>query len=707
MPQVLPFAIDSPVAPSSTDATTTAPPVIALPSTHVPASLTNASTPPPPPLATLSESVVAAADAPPPTPLSALQNPTVQWPPPQLLAPHTNIPTPLASNERPPNAALQAVVGHDEVAFVGYNNHNHDIEDDESSIDNSCNDNDNDGAPLPTKVNEAIRRNLLGPDAGDFTDVVLLCSDGVEIPVCRSLLAIRSEYFKNLFYLPFREKRSTSIPVNIHSSPLNEVLHFAYTDSSPLIESMEAIIAAKRDSRVVSPTRSPSFSPGTSPRQEFGGRVTSNTGIRQAADGNIRNPGVRASTSYPLPDDPLFTSVLGKRRQPEPADLVTSIVNIVDLASVADYVELPLLAKKAISIVTELTTFLPFAVCPAFQAVTERPIRLFRPLKEQLRSTIRFNPYECFGIPDMRACISHSISGSSPTPNFPRTVANLSEQTLQTILSDSDIVTSETYLFETLFFWLTGSLVNTIRTANESRIEEWKQSSKWPAAKRLVQFIDLERLKPSFIRDYILPLGIVDTKRLFDTFLQQALQAERGRPFFDNFRGGSRWFNDRKRIRATSPIAKLFILNGPRMNSGRHEWSFRIVKNSPVFWIGIMKFGCRFDGAPSIIFDGDRGWGYSTSGKISPLLGTDYSKSKKPPGPRLTDGDVVKIILNLTKSGTLTVNGPASPKSFPAFREMRTRVSSFSLVVSFSLPGEIELISEKHHLTSSLHTSDL
>lgn len=702
MPQNLPdTAYTAPTHPS--DSPSHSPFVVPVPVAASPPLMSEEHSTTPHPSIAVSNGEVAAADAPPPTTFSPVQPPSGPLSAsPNLVPPSANIIQPTTTTDTPPlDVTPQMSGGNFDIATDSSN----DLPDDTNDLTNLDNVYNDSGDEFPhfSRVVDAIRRNLLGPRAAEFTDCVLLCADNVKVPICRSLLAARSLYFKNLFYLPFQESRETVVTVAINSNSLNEVLHSVYTDVCPLLESIKTAIAvAKKESNNMAKVRPGNPSNNLSLRALNGSCATTDSGLGTLFGANAAILAARtSSTMRSYLDDSLNASVLGKRRQPEPVDHVVLVNNAVELVYAADYLQLPGLSKKAASLVIELTSAVPHTVCPAFQAVLHQPsLPTLERVDYHLRALIRRHPYGCLGIPDIRACLSKTASSSiSEGPEFPHAIAQLTEKTLEIILKDSDVFTSETYLFEFLFYWLTGSLISSVRGASKLQIEEWKGSLKWPAAKRLAEHIDLERVKPSFIQDYILPLGIIDSDRLFNTFLQQALQSERGRPLFDNFRGGSCWPNEKKRMRSNSPITKMVALNGPRMESGRHEWIFRIVKNSPTFLIGIVKEGVKVEKGLIHLFDGDRGWAYSTSGKIFPLSGTDFARAKAPPGPKLMDGDTVRVILNLTKSGTLTIIARDDPKSFPAFREMRSKASSFSLVVALTRPGEIELLSEKHHLT--------
>lgn len=666
-----------------------------------------------------------------------------------------------------------------------------------------------------TKLLDAIRQSLLGPDAAEFADVTLTTTDNVEIPACRALLAIRSPYFKKLFFLPFIEREQRKVPINLHSVPLLQVLHFAYTDSCPLLKMAEQTVESLSDSHEhhrekskFHPIRHRRFHP-VNQRPPFGHNAP--------YDGQDPFPGrfAPSMSNQNAPSASPNDSALGKRRQPDAgANMnarIPSVNSLIELLRAADYVQMGSLSKRVLAATRELLESAPRMACAVFEALCSSPTPpadVCAPLFRQAAYSIRQNPRECLGVPDVRSRIGSAGPRTSPVsmsrplhfspspasavpgvnatapvsgnaasctarnPNSILTemlspglaiagirsastaqeqtrdhvypVCLLSEKSLDKILSDPDIFTSETYLFEVLFTWATNGALITDLKMNPSKfkvalctpiyrsnknpnnnnnkdkdinktvinnstdpstshgngcnnaINNSETNPRWEVAKRLAERIDLERLKPSFIRDYVMRSGLVDSERLYKTFMQQALEAERGRPLFDNFRGGSRWVGGTNRIRATSVVGLNFPLQCPWLTSGRHEWSFRVIPNSSIVWLGVMGRETRNDSSP--FFENGGGWAYATDGRISPVENSDFVKKPGPVGPKVCNGNIVRVVLNLTKSGTLTVVVDGSPKSLSAFKDLRSKARRFLPAVALSAPAEIELIGEKHHL---------
>lgn len=539
------------------------------------------------------------------------------------------------------------------------------------------------------RVLDAIRHSLLGPDASEFADVVLTTTDGMRLPACRALLAIRSPYFRKLFFLPFVERDQRTIPVNMKAAPLREVLHFAYTDTSPLLQAATLATSDQRDSNERShidnrpcPSRRNSSQQASAPR-------------------TLYPPFVNHS------DNEAFgtygpNSLLGKRRysQGRNSDL-PSIASLIELLHAADYVQMSALSESTIAAIRGLLDVLPRLACEMYEALySTAHTDDFTKLQQQAATMVRQNPRECFGVPDWRTRVSVGPRAVPPPlradSSETYSIQVLSESALDAILADPDIFSSETYLFEALFAWATGALVTDLCTSVGTRaLEEARNTTRWPAALRLSTRIDLERSKPSFLRDYVLPSGLIPLERVHNTFMHQALEAERGRPFFDNFRGGSRWSGDLKKVSTASFNPINYPLQCPWFNSGRHEWTFRIIRGGPCLWLGVAG---RIPPPNAHLFcDGNFGWAYSTTGRVLPQNASVFRHKTGPVGPAIRDGECVRLILNLTRVGTLTLVTPNN-NTVCAFSNLCSKAKRFVPVVALSAPAEVELVTEKHYM---------
>lgn len=65
---------------------------------------------------------------------------------------------------------------------------------------------------------------------GDISDVVLKGTDGRTVVAVRSILAMRSRFFKSLFFGDFSESTMTTVPLGYSSLVLRAVVEYCYTD---------------------------------------------------------------------------------------------------------------------------------------------------------------------------------------------------------------------------------------------------------------------------------------------------------------------------------------------------------------------------------------------------------------------------------------------------------------------------------------------
>lgn len=89
--------------------------------------------------------------------------------------------------------------------------------------------------PSAATVTNVLIESLTLPDDGKASDGVLITSDNKRIPVIRHVLALRSQYFKKLFFSDFRESSSTQVNVDIPCATLLPALQFAYADDAECV----------------------------------------------------------------------------------------------------------------------------------------------------------------------------------------------------------------------------------------------------------------------------------------------------------------------------------------------------------------------------------------------------------------------------------------------------------------------------------------
>lgn len=88
---------------------------------------------------------------------------------------------------------------------------------------------------------------FLGESAAEVCDVTIVTSDDEKIPACKALLAIRSMYFKNLFFSDFQEKDSEDVSIGFTARVMRNLLEFAYSGRSQLTERINATYEGNRD----------------------------------------------------------------------------------------------------------------------------------------------------------------------------------------------------------------------------------------------------------------------------------------------------------------------------------------------------------------------------------------------------------------------------------------------------------------------------
>lgn len=382
----------------------------------------------------------------------------------------------------------------------------------------------------------------------------------------------------------------------------------------------------------------------------------------------------------------------------------------MDLALAADYLHILPLLSRVCSALRDIMRAHPHIACDILQTFSDVPSSpQFSRLLDAAVSAIRQRPAHALLVDDMESGFTRPVCGTSG-------VLCLQENTLRRLLNDNDLFTSECYLFQVLFCWASCgySLSLMSNKAGARRIEgadifyapgnvtgaEWdnvRNSERWNAGKRLLKCIDLERLKPSFIRDFVRRSGLASVELLCTTFENQALEAERGRALYDNLRGGSTWPHGGKTLCATTggSVGKNYTLRAPWLQNGRHEWMFRIVKLATCFWLG---FATTVPTIGPVYTHGSAAWAISGDGRaIEP-----HQEGGKGTitGPRLKEGKTVRLVLNLIKSGTVTVMVEGDSRTYGMFRELLSRGSSFCLVACLNAPGCIELIGEQHLLST-------
>lgn len=88
------------------------------------------------------------------------------------------------------------------------------------------------------------------PSTSPFADVSILTSDDGRIPANKTMLGIRSSYFRNLFFSRFAEAGASSVSVPLRTEPLTQTIQFVYTGDCSLIHEALKYISSQSTSVV-------------------------------------------------------------------------------------------------------------------------------------------------------------------------------------------------------------------------------------------------------------------------------------------------------------------------------------------------------------------------------------------------------------------------------------------------------------------------
>lgn len=500
-------------------------------------------------------------------------------------------------------------------------------------------------------VTTAIESGLLGPRADVFSDVVLVARDGVRVPAVRALLAVRSSYFRARLYTSYEDRKHATLSVPFGSVAVREVLRFAYTDQSRLVCDAQD---AAQDASIAGP-----------------------------AGYHLLAKRKRPAATGCCDEDAL-------PMQPE------DICHLMELITAADYFDIPQLAERAGKAAAALVREAPELTCLMLEAVRRFPaVDIAAPdVLITAKDLLRREPDKCLLVNDCRTFARavkrarSSDSSSGEVHSVHAGVLVLGDKCLREVLEDLELYASETYLFQVLYHWATeGRCLQFLHSGGVDAAEK-PSNPRWSQAKNLIECINLGRVKASFIEDCVVPSGLVERHEIFAAYRQIALQAERRDLLHNKFRALARWDNKSRTITGPSKREyRAFVLDTPWITKGVHEWVFRLDKEN----------GCSFIGFTSVLpmedFFGNAttGWAYGLNG-----LCTHASKLCKTSGPRVEPGNTFKVVLNLAKSGTMSVLVGGAKKTFVAFIGMKKETSQFVPTVYLKKPASITLLDERH-----------
>lgn len=387
-------------------------------------------------------------------------------------------------------------------------------------------------------------------------------------------------------------------------------------------------------------------------------------------------PVIRDVLSY-LYTDKLAVPEEGKKRQCTP-----TVDRLTTLLLAADYLSIPaLVAHVTAKLKVHLDSHLQH-VCAVFQTAPSHS-----QIAQYCLKLIRDHPKKCLRHPAYPHADPANVHRRTDLPCL-----LLDNLHITPIINHQDIRTSERFLFETIFLWATRGLpIAAIRKKfrpDAHTEKQWaavQEDPRWQEAKDLCPSIVLERTKPSFISEYVRYTNLVTQQTINDTYEKQALEAERGRPLYDNYRGSSKFGNGVKKVSVNAPGFINFTMD-PCITDGRHEWTFKIITRSKCIWFGF----CEEKPTTSMFAVNGNGWAYSIDGRVAPAVTSDPDRIILGP----YNFGTIKLILNLTKTGTFTI--VLNDKPVCLFKELNQPDRKFLPCVAVGFGGEVELIDERH-----------
>lgn len=185
---------------------------------------------------------------------------------------------------------------------------------------------------------------LLSPEANVFCDVNLVSSQAETVPAVRSLLAMRSPFFKTLLYSGFREAREPDIYISLSTRALRSVVEYAYTDEVRLVEETASSI---------------SFLGFVSLSMSRNGD-TSISGRRKRRRHAYKMTETHTSNIQPLPINT------------RPRFSVQVIADIVKIASAADYCDMPRLTERCCEVLELMTAAFADTTCIVIEVIRQQ-----------------------------------------------------------------------------------------------------------------------------------------------------------------------------------------------------------------------------------------------------------------------------------------------------------------------------------------------
>lgn len=93
--------------------------------------------------------------------------------------------------------------------------------------------------PTDSQFLEETSQLFLSEAGAEVCDVIIITKDSNKIPACRAILAIRSPYFKKLFFSGFQEKNEGEVAVGFSERIMRFILEFSYSGKCSLTERID------------------------------------------------------------------------------------------------------------------------------------------------------------------------------------------------------------------------------------------------------------------------------------------------------------------------------------------------------------------------------------------------------------------------------------------------------------------------------------
>jgi len=371
----------------------------------------------------------------------------------------------------------------------------------------------------------------------ELSDVALVSSiDATILPANRCILASRSHVFKRMLYGNFAEANQKQVTMEFSGSVIRMILEYCYTDQ-----------------------------------------------IKHLSDQvqNLLDSDESVSETYPL-------------------EICRDLCN---LAMASDFLGLAHLGGIVFESLERLTNGVPRLACVVFDetlmcddGVGEEHVSngTGRKLFQHARRVIRADPVKAFWGQHHSLCESPSILLGIDNKDATPGIAMVGTTSLEKLLSDKLMKTTEIFMFCALITWLKHG-----RNENENYHECQSFATK------MTRYICLDRIKPSHLQSVVSPSNLVSLEQLAQAYQSQALLAERRRvvhpacrvPVWDDGSCVDNTFADASNLSTTAKAPYPHILHNvilkwdDMMPGGVYKWDIcvhAIHSAADTVWIGVI-----------------------------------------------------------------------------------------------------------------------